>query len=94
MKFTPLFDKVVLIPCAGEKETEGGIILPSVAQEKSQIAEVVAVGEGGLPDGNKMEMKVKVHDKVLYSKYAGTEVEDHGKKYVIVRQADILAIIE
>ena len=94
MKFRPLFDKVVLKPYSEEKETEGGIILPSVAQEKSQIAEVVAVGEGGLPDGEKMEMKVKIKDKVLYSKYAGTEIEDGGKKYVIVRQADILAIIE
>ena len=94
MKFKPLFDKVVLKPYSEEKATEGGIILPSIAQEKSQIAEVVAVGEGGLADGGKMEMKVKVNDKVLYSKYAGTEIEDSGKKYVIVRQADILAIIE
>ena len=94
MKLKPLFDRVVLQPKEREKETEGGILLPSIAQEKSQIAKVVAVGEGGLPDGKDMQMKVKVGDMVLYSKYAGTEIEDNQKKYIIVRQADILAIIE
>ena len=94
MKLKPLFDKVVLSPNEREKESEGGILLPSVSQEKSQVAKVVAVGEGGLPDGKPLEMKVKVGDAVLYSKYAGTEIEQNGKKYIIVRQADILAIIE
>lgn len=94
MKLKPLFDKVVLEPKEKEKETQGGIILPSLAQEKSQIATVIAVGEGGLPDGKALDMKVKVGDTVLYSKYAGTEIEEGKKKYVIVRQADILAIVE
>lgn len=94
MKLKPLFDKVILQPKERQEEKQGGIILPTVAQEKSQIARVVAVGEGGLPDGKELEMKVKVGDEVLYSKYAGTEIEENGKKYVIVRQADILAIVE
>ena len=93
MKLKPLFDRVVLEPKAKETETKTGIILPSVAEEKSQIAKVVAVGEGGLPDGKDMEMKVSVGDMVLYAKYSGTEVEVDDKKYVVVRQADILAII-
>lgn len=94
MKIKPLFDRVVLSTKEREKETKNGIILPSLAEEKSQIATVVAVGEGGLPDGKEMKMKVKVGDTVLFAKYSGTEIEDDGKKYIIVRQADILAILE
>ena len=94
MKLKPLFDRVIIEPKEESKETQGGIILPSVSQEKSQIAEVVAVGEGGLPDGKEMKMKVKVGDIVLYAKYSGTELEKNGKKYIVIRQADILAIVE
>lgn len=94
MKIKPLFDRVVLEKKDKEKETKTGIILPSVSEEKSQIATVVAVGEGGLPDGKEMKMKVKAGDTVLFAKYSGTEIEDDGKKYIIVRQADILAVIE
>lgn len=94
MKIKPLFDRVVLQTIENEKESKGGILLPSVAQEKSQLANVVAVGEGGLPDGKEAPMKVKVGDKVLFAKYSGTEIEESGKKYIIVRQADILAVVE
>lgn len=94
MKLKPLFDRVVLLPKKNDNETKGGIILPTAAQEKSQIAVVVAVGEGGMPDGKEAPMKVCVGDEVLYSKYAGVEYEENGEKYTIVRQADILAIIK
>ncbi len=94
MKIKPLLDRVLLEPKENEKETKSGIILPTAAQEKSQIAKVVAVGEGGMIDGNKVEMQVSVGDSVLYSKYAGTEVTHDDKKYVIVRQADILAVLD
>lgn len=94
MKLKPLFDRVVLEIQEKETESKMGIILPNLAKEKSQIAKVVAVGEGGLFDGQKVEMKVKVGDMVLYAKYSGTEFEDDGKKYIIIRQADILAIVE
>lgn len=94
MKLKPLFDRVIIEPKEESKATQGGIILPSVSQEKSQIARVVAVGEGGLPDGKEMKMKVKVGDTVLYAKYSGTELEQNGKKYIVIRQADILAVVE
>ncbi len=94
MKLKPLFDKVIIEPKEENKETVGGILLPSVSQDKSQLAKVIAVGEGGLPDGKEMKMKVKVGDTVLYAKYAGTELEQNGKKYIVIRQADILAIVE
>lgn len=94
MKIKPLFDRVVLEPKEKDKESKGGILLPSVAQEKSQIAKVVAVGKGGLPDGKSVDMQVEVGNMVLYAKYSGTEIEEDGKKYVIVRQSDILAVIE
>ncbi len=93
MKLKPLFDRVVLQPKKTE-ESKGGILLPSVAQDKSQIAKVVAVGEGGTCDGKDVKMLVKVGDSVLYSKYAGVEIEDGDQKLVIVRQSDILAVIE
>ena len=94
MKIKPLLDKVVLEPIEAEEKTVSGIILPSSAQEKPSLATVVAVGEGGIVDGNQVTMLVKKGDKVLYSKYAGTECKIDDKKYVIVKQADILAVIE
>lgn len=94
MKIKPLFDRVVLLTKENETETKGGIILPTAAQEKSQMASVVAVGEGGEIDGKKVAMQVKVGDKVLYAKYSGTEITVEDKKYVVVRQNDILAVIE
>ena len=90
----PLFDRVVLLPLENEKETKGGIILPQAAQEKSQLATVVAVGSGENTEGKQVGMQVKVGDKVLYGKYAGTEITIDEKKYVVVRQLDILAVIE
>ena len=90
----PIFDRVVLQVLENQEEVKGGIILPAVAQEKSQIAKVIAVGTGDLPDGKKVEMQVKVGDKVVYAKYSGTEIEENGKKFVIIRQADILAIVD
>ncbi len=93
MKLQPLFDRVLLEPKKAE-ESKGGILLPSVAQDKSQIAKVIAVGEGGTADGKEVKMLVKVGDEVIYSKYAGVEIEDGEKKYVVVRQSDILAIIK
>ena len=94
MKIKPLFDRVVLEPHESEKETKGGILLPSTAQEKSQLAKVVAVGSGENTEGKNVGMQVKVGDKVLYGKYAGTEITIDEKKYVVIRQLDILAVIE
>ena len=93
MKIRPLMDKVVL-ELEAEEKTESGILLPSSAQEKPMLATVVAVGEGGFVDGNEVKMLVKVGDKVLFSKYAGSEVKLENKKYIVVKQADILAILE
>ena len=84
MKLTPLFDRVVLKQLVAEETTKSGIVLPGQAKEKPQQAEVIAVGPGGV---------VKVGDKVIYSKYSGTEVELDNEKYVIVKQNDILAVI-
>ena len=94
MNIKLLFDRVLLLPEESEKETKSGIILPTAAQEKSQIATVIAVGQGGEVDGKKIAIQVKKGDKVLYSKYAGTEISMDNKKYVILRQTDILAIVE
>ena len=94
MKVKPLFDRVLLEPIPSEKETKSGIILPTAAQEKSQIAIVREVGKGGELDGKRIEIQVKNGDKVLYAKYSGTEVTIDEKKFVIVRQADILAVFE
>ena len=94
MKIKPLFDRVVLEPLESEKETKGGILLPSAAQEKSQLAKVVAVGSGENTEGKNVGMQVKVGDKVLYGKYAGTEITVEDTKYVVIRQLDILAVIE
>ncbi len=94
MKVTPLFDRVLLQPEQNEDMTKGGIYLPSVSKEKSQIAKVLAVGKGGELDGKKTEMQVKVGDRVLYSKYAGSEINIDGKNCIILRQTDILAVLD
>ena len=94
MKLVPLGDRVVLKQVEAEETTKSGIVLPGQAQEKPQQAEVVAVGPGGLVDGKEVKMEVKVGDKVIYSKYAGTDVKLEEKEYVIVRQSDIAAIVE
>lgn len=94
MKVKPLFDKVVIKAIETSETTESGIVLPGAAQEKPQLAEVIAVGPGGSGDGKDIVMQVKVGDKVLYSKYAGSEFKIDGEEVVIVRQADILAVVE
>lgn len=96
MKLVPLFDKVVLKPLVAEETTKSGIVLPGQAKEKPQQAEVIAAGPGGLVDGKEVTMQVKVGDKVIFSKYSGTEIEtgEDDAKYVIVKQNDILAVIE
>lgn len=94
MIIQPLGDRVVIQPVETEETTASGIVLPGTAKEKQQIAEVVEVGPGGTVDGEKVTMEVKKGDKVIYSKYAGTEVKLDGDDYVIVRQHDILATIK
>ena len=93
MNIRPIFDRVLILPCEAESETKSGIILPTVAQDKAQEGVVVAVGDGTTAEGKDIGMKVKVGDKVIYSKYAGNEIEIDEKKYVILRQADILAVL-
>ena len=90
----PLSDKVLIKMIAAEETTKSGIILSSSAQEKPQIAEVIEVGPGINFDGEKVEMQVKKGDKVITSKYSGTEVKYQGEEYIIVKQAEILAIVE
>ena len=90
----PLGDRVVIKRVEAEEKTQGGLILTSSAKEKPQMAEVVAVGPGGLVDGKEINMLVKEGDKVIYSEYAGTKVKLDGEEVIIVRQADILAIVE
>ena len=94
MKLVPLNDRVVLKQLVAEETTKSGIVLPGQAKEKPQQAEVVAVGPGGVVDGNEVKMEVKVGDNVIYSKYSGTEVEIEDETYIIVRQSDILAVVE
>ena len=94
MKLVPLGDRVVLKQLVAEETTKSGIILTSAAQEKPQDAEVVAVGPGGVVDGKEVKMQVKEGQKVIYSKYAGTSVEIEDEEYIVVKQDDILAIIE
>ncbi len=94
MTIKPLFDRVVIKSVEAEETTKSGFILTTASQEKPQIAEIVAVGPGGIVDGNEVTMTVKVGDKVIVSKYAGTEVKCDGNEYNIVRQSDILAIVE
>ncbi len=93
MELKPLADRVVVKMTEAEETTKSGIILTASAQEKPQIAEVVAVGPGGLVDGKEVEMTVKKGDKVIISKYSGTEVKVNGEECTIVRQSDILAIV-
>lgn len=94
MKLVPLGDRVVIKALVAEETTKSGIVLPGQAKEKPQQAEVVAVGPGGVVDGKEVTMQVKVGDKVIYSKYSGTEVKLEEDDLIIVRQSDILAIIE
>ncbi|MCR4903184.1 MAG: co-chaperone GroES [Butyrivibrio sp.] len=94
MKLTPLGDRVVLKQLAAEETTASGIVLPGAEKEKPQQAEVIAVGPGGVVDGKEVKMEVKVGDNVIYSKYSGTEVKLEDVTYIIVRQSDILAVIE
>ena len=93
MNIKPIFDRVVLLPKEADKETKSGIILPTASLEKSQIATVMAVGEGGIVDGKEVKMQVKVGQEVIYSKYSGTEFTYEGKKYIVIKQNDILAIL-
>ncbi len=94
MNLKPLSDRVILKALEAQETTKGGIILTSSAKEKPEMAVVVAVGPGGMVDGKEVVMTVKVGDKVLTSKYSGTEVKVDGEEYTIVRQNDILAIVE
>jgi len=94
MKLKPLADRVVLQLVESEETTKSGIILASSAQEKPQVAKVIAVGPGGNVDGKDVTMHVKTGDKVITSKYSGTEVKVDGDEYTIVRQGDILAVVE
>ncbi len=94
MTIKPLADRVVIKLVAAEEKTKSGLILTASAQEKPQVAEVVAVGPGGLVDGNEVKMVVSVGDKVITSKYSGTEVKANGVEYIIVKQSEILAIVE
>ena len=94
MTLKPLADRVVVKAVEAEETTKSGIVLPGTAQEKPQVAEVVAVGPGGMVDGKEVAMTVKVGDRVITGKYAGTEVKCDGTEYNIVRQSDILAVVE
>ena len=90
----PLVDRVLIKMVEAEETTKSGIILSTGSQEKPQIAEVIEVGPGGIVDGQKIEMQVKKGDKVITSKYSGTEIKYDGTEYIIVKQNDILAIVE
>ena len=94
MKLVPLGDRVVLKQLVAEETTKSGIVLPGQSKEKPQQAEVIAVGPGILPDGKEVKMEVKVGDQVIYSKYSGTEVKLDEEELIVVRQNDILAVIQ
>lgn len=94
MKIKPLGDRVVIKMVEAEETTRSGIVLPGAAKEKPQVAEVIAVGPGGNIDGKEVTMYVKAGDKVLTSKYSGTEVKMDGEEFMILKQSDILAIVE
>ena len=94
MTIKPLADRVVIKMVEAEETTKSGIILAGSAKEKPQVAEIVAVGPGGIVDGNEVKMYVNVGDKVLISKYAGTEVKIDATEYTIIKQSDVLAIVE
>ena len=94
MKLKPLCDRFVVKMVSAEETTASGIILTASAQEKPQVAEIIEVGPGGVVDGKEIKMEVQKGQKVITSKYSGTEVKLDGEKYIIVRQSDILAIVE
>ena len=94
MKLKPLADRIVLVQRAAEEKTQSGIFLAASAQEKPEIYEVVEVGPGGIVDGNEVKMEVKVGEKVLVGKYSGSKIKLDEQEYTIVRQSDILAIVE
>ena len=94
MKIRPLADRVLIKMVEAEEKTKSGIVLPGSAKEQPQMAEVVEVGPGGVVDGKEIKMELKVGDKVLFSKYAGTEVKLDGQEFTILRQSDILAVVE
>ena len=94
MKLSPLGDRVVLKQLEAEETTKSGIVLPGTSKEKPQQAEVIAVGPGGMVDGKEVAMQVKVGQKVIYSKYAGTEVKLDDEEFIIVKQNDVLAVVE
>ena len=94
MKLVPLGDRVVLKQLVAEETTKSGIVLPGQSKEKPQQAEVIAVGPGILPDGKEVKMEVKAGDQVIYSKYSGTEVKADDEEYIIVKQSDILAVVQ
>ena len=94
MKLSPLGDRVVLKQLEAEETTKSGIVLPGQSKEKPQQAEVIAVGPGGVIDGKEVKMQVKVGQKVIYSKYAGTEVKLDDEEFIIVKQIDVFAVIE
>ena len=94
MKFKPLFDRVVVLPKTQKSVTDSGIVLPETSQERPQIGEIVAIGDGTDFDGNKQEMKVKVGDEVLFNKYAGVELKLDGKTYIVMRQIDLIGVMK
>ena len=94
MKLVPLGDRVVLKQLVAEETTKSGIVLPGQSKEKPQQAEIIAVGPGGMVDGKEVEMFVKTGQTVIYSKYSGTDVEVDDETYIIVKQSDILAVVE
>ncbi len=94
MRIKPLFDRIVIEQIEAEEKTKSGIVLLSKDQEKPQMAKIIAVGPGGMIDGKEVVMQVKVGDTILYSKYAGSEFKIDGKEVTILRQSDVLAIIE
>jgi len=94
MKIRPLGEMVVLKMIEAEETTKSGIVLPGSAKEKPQMAEVIAVGPGGIVEGKEVKMELKVGDKVIARKYAGTEIKLEGQEYIVLRQADVLGIVE
>ena len=94
MKLKPLGDRVIVLPKESEEVTKSGIVIPDTAKEKPQEGEVIAVGPGKIEEGKRIPMDVKVGDRIIYSKYGGTEVKIEGEEHLILREGDILAIIE
>ena len=94
MRIKPLADRVVIKKVEAEEKTASGIVLPGTAKEQPQIAEVVEVGPGGIVDGKEIKMELNIGDKVIYSKYAGTEIKLEGQEYTILKQSEILAVVE